>query len=158
MLKKDMARLLFVCHCPSDNTRLLRDAAVSAIEGLELDDLELATKASCDAGPGDIEWCDGILLGTTENFGYMAGLTKDFFERIYYPSLESSRGLPTALYIRAGEDGRGTRDGIGRITTGLGWKYVEAPLILRGEWQEQFTAQVGELAMTIAAGLDAGIY
>jgi hypothetical protein len=88
----------------------------------------------------------------------MAGLIKDFFERIYYPSLESSEGLPIALYIRAGEDGRGARTSIGRITTGLRWKPVAAPLILRGDWDDRFEAQVAELAMTLAAGLDAGIY
>ena len=153
-----MARLLFVCHCPSANTQQLRDAAVAAIEAMELDALELRTKAPLEADASDIEWCDGVLIGTTENFGYMAGLIKDFFERIYYPCLESNEGLPVALYIRAGEDGRGTRDSIGRITTGLRWKYIDEPLILRGDWQDEFPEQVAELAMTIAAGLDAGIY
>ena len=79
----------------------------------------------------------------------MAGRTKDFFERIYYPCLESTQGLPAALYIRAGEDGTGTRQAIERIVTGL---------ILRGKWDPGFGKQVGELAMTIAAGLDADIF
>lgn len=153
-----MARLLIVCHCPSENTRVLRDAAVAAINGLSLDALELRAKAPLDADASDIDWCEGVLIGTTENFGYMAGLIKDFFERIYYPCLESNEGLPVALYIRAGEDGRGTRDSIGRITTGLRWKYIDDPLILRGKWQDDFPEQVAELAMTLAAGLDAGIY
>lgn len=153
-----MARLLFVCHCPSDNTAALRDAAVEAITGLALADFECRVLAPRDAGAADIKWCDGILIGTTENFGYMAGLIKDFFERIYYPCLESSQGLPVALYIRAGEDGRGTQASIERITTGLRWKYVRDPLILRGKYQPAFAGQVAELAMTIAAGLDAGIY
>ncbi|MDH4071925.1 MAG: flavodoxin family protein [Gammaproteobacteria bacterium] len=153
-----MARLLFVCHCPSDNTSALRDAAVAAVGTLTMDCLELRVLAPRDAGPADIEWCNGVLIGTTENFGYMAGLIKDFFERIYYPCLESSQGLPVALYIRAGEDGRGTRSSIERITTGLRWKYISNPLILRGKYRPEFADQVGELAMTMAAGLDAGIY
>ena len=99
-----------------------------------------------------------IILGTTENFGYMAGLIKDFFERTYYPCLESKQGLPVALYIRAGEDGRGTRDAVGRILTGLRWKLVTPPLILRGKWQPAFCDQVAELAMTMAAGLDADLF
>jgi len=153
-----MARLLFVCHCPSDNTAALRDAAVAAIDSLELDDFECRVRAPLDTDANDIEWCDGILIGTTENFGYMAGLIKDLFERIYYPCLESSQGLPVALYIRAGEDGRGTRNSIERITNGLRWKYVSDPLILRGKYRPEFAGEVAELAMTIAAGLDAGIY
>ena len=114
--------------------------------------------APLEAGANDVEWCDGILIGTTENFGDMAGLIKDFFERIYYPCLESTQGLPAALYIRAGEDGRGTRKSIGKITTGLRWKYVCDPLIMRGKYDASFDEQVAEVAMTIAAGLDAEIY
>ena len=154
----DMTHLLFVAHCPSDNTRALRDAAVASIAGMSLDSMELRTKAPLETDASDVDWCDGVLIGTTENFGYMAGLIKDFFERIYYPCLESNEGLPIALYIRAGEDGRGTRESIGRITTGLRWKYIDEPLILRGKWQDEFPEQVAELAMTLAAGLDAGIY
>lgn len=153
-----MSRLLVVCHCPSTNTESLRDAALSAIQGMNLDDIELSSKSPLEASADDIEWCDGILLGTTENFGYMAGLTKDFFERIYYPCLEASQGLPLALYVRAGEDGRGTSAAINKITTGLRWKYISEPLVLRGKYRPQFTEQVAELAMTLAAGLDADIF
>ena len=137
---------------------MLRDAAIDAIDGLELDDFELVVRRPPEAGVDDVHNSDGILLGTTENFGYMAGLTKDFFERIYYPCLETNVGHPVALYIKAGEDGRGTRDSVGKITTGLRWKYVDDPLILRGSYGPGFEDQVAELAMTIAAGLDAGIY
>ncbi len=153
-----MTRLLAVCHCPSGNTRRLRDAALDGIGSLGLDDLELRCLAPLDAGATDVDWCDGLLLGTTENFGYMAGRTKDFFERVYYPCLESKQGLPFALYIRAGEDGRGTREAITRITTGLRWRAVDEPLILRGDYRAGFEPAVAELAMTLAAGLDAGVF
>ena len=153
-----MTRLLFVCHSPSPNTVELRDAAVSAIEALDDDAIELRVLSPPEAASGDVDWCDGILIGTTENFGYMAGLIKDFFERIYYPCLETSQGKPVALYIRAGEDGRGTRESIGRITTGLRWKYVAEPLILRGKYDPAFREQAAELAEPIAAGLEAGVF
>ena len=150
--------MLAVCHCPSRNTARLRDAAAQSVGELGLDDFELRVREPRAADAGDVDWCDGLLLGTTENFGSMAGLTKDFFERIYYPCLESTQGLPLAVYVRAGEDGRGTREAIGKITTGLRWKYVADTLILRGRWDEAFPGQVAELAMTLAAGLDADIF
>ena len=144
--------LLFTVYLQNDLVKKLY------VEILAPDNVTVRSLSPLEASAEDIEWCDGILIGTTENFGYMAGLIKDFFERVYYPCLESSQGLPAALYIRAREDGRGTQTSIGRITTGLRWKTVSEPLILRGEWNDAFDEKVAELAMTIAAGLDTGIY
>lgn len=150
--------VLFVSHCPSDNTAELRDSALAGIKSLGLENIEVVSKSPLETNSDDVEACDGIIIGTTENFGYMAGLIKDFFERIYYPCLESKQGLPLGLYIRAGEDGRGTRAGIEKITTGLRWKLISETLILRGKYRPDFKEQVAELAMTMAAGLDAEIF
>ncbi len=151
-------RILFVSHCPSANTAELRDAAVAGINELEEDGIQLVCRSPLQATIDDVESADGLIIGTTENFGYMAGLIKDFFERIYYPCLESKQGLPVALYIRAGEDGRGTRRAVQKITTGLRWKYIAEPLILRGQYRDEFKEQVKELAMTMAAGLASEIF
>jgi len=83
---------------------------------------------------------------------------KDFFDRIYYPCLEKTASLPFALFIRAGNDGLGARSSIERITKGLAWKQVQAALICCGPWQDKFAGQCEELGMTMAAGLEAGIF
>jgi multimeric flavodoxin WrbA len=151
-------RILFVSHCPSENTAELRDAVLSGIRDLNLEDIEVVSKSPLDADSDDVTACDGIVIGTTENFGYMAGLIKDFFERIYYPCLETKQGLPFALYIRAGEDGRGTQASIEKIATGLRWKLIAEPLILRGPYKPEFKQKAAELAMTMAAGLDSNVF
>jgi multimeric flavodoxin WrbA len=151
-------RILFDSHCPSANTVSLRNAALAGIEGLNLDGVSVTAKSPLETDARDVEDCDGILIGTTENFGNMAGLSKDFFERIYNPCLESRQGLPVALYIRAGEDGRGAQSSIEKILTGLRWKPISESLILRGAYNDAFEVQVAELAMTMAAGLDADIF
>jgi multimeric flavodoxin WrbA len=153
-----MRQILFVSHCPTEHTVELRDSALHAIDDLNLDGVAVTSRNPLDTNADDVLSCDGVLLGTTENFGNMAGLTKDFFERIYYPCLESKQGLPMGLYIRAGEDGRGARASISKIVTGLRWKLIAEPLILRGSFVPAFNEQVAELGMTMAAGLDAEIF
>lgn len=150
-------RLLIVAHAPSPNTRTLRDAVEQGARLSDIDNVEVIVKAPLDAGPDDILACDAIILGTTENLGYMSGALKDFFDRSYYPCLEQTQGLPFAYYIRAGHDGTGTHRAIETITTGLRWKRVQEPLICRGEYREDFEQQCQELGLYLAASLDAGL-
>lgn len=153
-----MPNLLLVSHCPSPNTEALRDAVIEGIRHPEIEGVTLRSLSPLDAKPDDVLWADGIILGSTENFGSMAGRIKDFFERIYYPCLEETQGRPFALYIRAGLDGEGTQVGIERIVTGLRWHPIQEPLICQGEFKSEFLDQCRELGMTMAAGLEAGIY
>lgn len=150
--------LLIVAHVPSNNTRALRDAVVAGAGSPEIEGVKVVVCTPFEAGPEDVLAADAIILGTTENLGYMSGALKDFFDRIYYPCLEEKQGLPMAVYIRAGHDGTGTRRAIDTITTGLKWRTVVEPLVCRGDWNPDFVDQGKELGMTMAAGLEAGIY
>ncbi len=152
-----MKRLLIVAHAPSPNTLRLRGAVENGARHEDIEAVEVVVKAPLDAGPDDILACDAIILGTTENLGYMSGALKDFFDRSYYPCIEKTQGLPFAYYIRAGHDGTGTRRAIESITTGLRWKLVQDPLICRGEYRDEFEEQCRELGMYVAASLDAGL-
>lgn len=149
--------LLIVAHAPSPNTKKLAHAAYDGASHPDLD-INVILKLPQDTQPEDVLAADAVLLGTTENLAYMAGMTKDFFDRCYYPVLEEKQGLPFALYIRAGQDGTGTKLAVKTITTGLRWSWIQDALILKGDWQEEFAEQVEELAMTLAAGVEAGIY
>ena len=153
-----MKRLLIVAHSPSVNTQALCRAVHHGAEHEDIEAVECIVKTPFEAGPADILACDGIVLGTTENLGYMSGALKDFFDRSYYSVLEEKQGLPCALYIRAGHDGTGTRRAVESIVTGLRWRWVQDPLIFRGKWQEAFISQAEELGMTLAAGLDNGLF
>ncbi len=150
-------QLLIVAHVPSDNTRRLRDAVVRGAGQPDVGGIALRVLTPFEAGPADVEAADAVILGTTENLGYMSGALKDFFDRIYYPCLELTQGKPYALYIRAGHDGTGTRRGVETIVTGLRWRAAREPLICRGEFQERFVAECEQLGATMAASLEAGI-
>jgi hypothetical protein len=150
-------RLLIVAHVPSPNTLRLRDAVFAGASRPEISDVAVRALSPFEAGPEDVMGADALILGTTENLGYMSGALKDFFDRSYYPCLPHTEGKPYALYIRGRHDGTGTRRAVESIATGLRWRAVQPPLILRGEWEEGFVGQCTDLGMAIAASLEAGI-
>jgi len=124
-------RLLIVHHTQSGNTGRL---AAAVLEGaLRVSETETRLLRAFDAGTADLLACDGLLLGTPENFGYMSGALKDFFDRTYYPCEGKLVGLPYAVFVSAGNDGTGAVREIGRIANGYGWKMVAEALIVRRE-------------------------
>ena len=151
-------QLLIVAHAPSPNTERLRDAVIRGARSPEISGVDLRFVAALQAEPEDVLQASAIVLGTTENLGYMSGGLKDFFDRIYNPCLERTQGLPYAAWIRAGSDGTGTRRAIETITTGLRWRAVQEPLVLKGAFQEAFDTQCEELGLAMAAGLEAGVF
>lgn len=151
-------RLLIVAHAPSPNTLTLRNAVADGARHPDIESVDVTVLAPLEAGPDDVLACDAIILGTTENLGYMSGALKDFFDRSYYPCLDRAQGLPFAVYIRAGHDGTGTRRAIESITTGLRWRLVQEPLVCRGEYQPEFEEWCRELGLYVAASLDAGLF
>ena len=148
--------LLIVAHNPSSNTQKLVDACLRGAIHADIKGVETKHIAPLQATPEDVLWADAIILGTTENFGYMSGALKDFFDRVYYPCIEKTEALPYALYIRAGIDGTGTKIAVGKITAGLCWKPVQEPIILHGDYKSEFENQCEELGMLMAASLEAG--
>ena len=151
-------RLLIVAHAPSPNTLAMRAAVAAGARHPDIDGVEVIVKAPLEAGPEDVRPAGAVILGTTENLGYMSGALKDFFDRSYYPLLEETQGLPYALYIRAGLDGTGTRRAVESITTGLKWLPVQEPLLCHGAYRESFIDDCRELGTLMAAGLDAGVF
>jgi len=155
--KSGAKKLLIVAHAPSPNTLKLRNAVAAGASHSDIENVEVTVLAPLDTGPDDVLACNAIILGTTENLGYMSGALKDFFDRCYYPCLEKTQGLPFTFYIRAGHDGTGTRRAIDSITTGLRWKLVQEPLLCRGNYADKFEQQCEELGLYIAASLDNGL-
>lgn len=144
-------QLLIVANAPSENTRTLAEAT---LRGALHPDMEDAVQARwlqpLQAQPQDVLQARAVILGTTENFGYMSGQMKDFLERIYYPCLDATAALPWALYIRAGKDGTGTDRAVHAIVGGLRWREVQPPLLLKGIYQPRFAEECEALGMAMA--------
>ncbi len=153
--------LLIIAHTPSENTKALAKALESGARHQDIDHVNTRLCSPFDCNAEAVLNSDGIILFTTENFGYMSGALKDFFERIYYPCLDQSKlndGKPFALVIRAGLDGTGTDIAVHKITTGLKWKEVQPLTLCKGDFDDAFIAQCENLGLTFAAGLDNNIF
>ena len=150
-------QLLIVAHMPSANTRQMAEKVLAGASSDEVFGVETRLQSPFDTSPQDVLACDAIILGTTENLGYMSGALKDFFDRIYYPCLDQRQGLPYALFIRAGHDGTGTRRGVETIITGLRWRQAHEVVLCRGDFQAAFLDLCEELGLYMAASLEAGL-
>ena len=153
-----MQNLLIVSNLPSPNTQKLVDAVVRGANHEDVDAVNVTFLAPLDAGADDVLSAQGIIIGTTENFGYMSGQIKDFFERIYYPCLEKTQGLPYAIFVKGGLDGTGAKLSMEKIITGLRWRQVCEPLVMRGEFQPQWIKQCEDFGLYMSAGLEANIF
>lgn len=153
-------RLVVLSHSRTGSTARLLAAALDGIgeAGGEVDVVALDV---ADAGLDDVLAADALLLLTPARFGAAAGLTKDLFERIYpwFELVPQVRpGLPWTMVAKGASDPTGAVRDIERIATGLRWKQVLPPLVVTGDVRAEHLDAAHELAATLAAGLDGGIW
>jgi multimeric flavodoxin WrbA len=150
--------LLVVFHSQSGSSTRMADAVIRGAQSSDIEGVEVRVKSALEAGGDDLLWADAFIIGTPENFGYMSGAVKYFLDRSYYECEGKMDGKAFALFIRAGNDGSGAISSIRRILTGLAVKEVQEPVLIVGEFDESRLAECEELGLTIAAGLEAGIF
>jgi multimeric flavodoxin WrbA len=151
-----MTKILVVYHSQTGNTERMAKAVAegaSAIEGVKV-----ILKRAGEATLQDLIDCQGLAVGTPENFGYMSGMIKDFFDRTY----EQARGKvfrkPYVVFISAGNDGTGALRNIERIALGYQFKKVYEPVISKGALTQEALEKCRELGQTLAGGCAMGIY
>jgi len=147
--------LLIVHHTPSPNCQAMFEAVLAGATTPEIEDVRVVRRAALSATVSDVLAADGFLLGTPANLGYMSGALKHFFDQIYYPCLDETRGRPFGYYVHGGNDVTGAVRGIESITTGLGWRRAADPVTLTGEPDKTGVEACWELGATVAAGLTA---
>lgn len=133
-------------------------------------EVEIRVQPAAQTTGADVLAADGYVFVTPENLASMAGMMKDFFDRIYYAALEQINGRPCAILVCAGSDGSGAVRQIQRIATGLRLKEVAAPIIVNTAAQtpqqilapkliaEAELAQCRAAGAAMAAGLAAGLF
>lgn len=151
-----MKILLIVYHSQSGSTRQLAHAVRS---GAELEEgVVVHMKEALVADTRDLATADAVLFGTPENFGDMSGGLKNFFDRTFYPLETQQLNLPYAVFVSAGNDGRGAVRRIERIVGGYPLRKVAEPVIVRGEVDASGLERCHELGQLLAAGMTMGIF
>lgn len=158
-----MKELLIVWHSQFGGTAQMAAAARDGAATIE--DVAVVFRTATNASVDDLLRCDALLVATSENFGSLAGITKDFFERVYYPCEHRVMGKPYAVLVCAGTDGTGAMFQTDRIATGLKLRKVLPGLVHTSGVTAQpqivpaaVLARCFEVGATLAAGLSASIY
>ncbi len=153
-----MKNLLIVYHSKGGKNLEMANAVRKGATNSEIEGVEVRFLRAYDAVDKDLLWADGIIFGTPENFGYMSGALKDFFDRTFYEVEGQVDAKPYCIFIGAGNDGQGALSSITRICKGYKFKEIQEPLIIVGELTEEGKTRCEELGMGMAAGLEAGIF
>lgn len=150
--------LLIVYHSKSGKTMKMADAVYAGATDPDVGDVKVSKVPTFEATAEDLLRADGLILGTPENFGYMSGQMKDFFDRTFYEVEGKISPLPYAVFIGAGNDGTGALTAIRRIAKGYPFIEVQEPVLVRGDLTDQDLTQCRELGLALALGIEAGIY
>lgn len=148
-----MARLLVVHHTPSPATQEMLEAALAGARDDSVEGVEVVVRAALVASEVETLEADGYLLGTPANIGYISGALKHYFDRVYYPCLEATRGRPFAAWVHGNLDTAGAVRAIETITTGLQWRPVAPVLTVAGTPDKAAREALYELGGTLAATL-----
>ena len=152
--------LLVVWHPVPPSIHALREAVLTGFADAATS-RRIRSLAAPDAGADDVEASAATVLITTENFGMVSGLVKDFLERIYpwFEEVPNRRpGMPYLLIAKGGNDGTGAVRDVTRILTGLRWREVLPPLVVTGTLTDAHLGHAREQAGALAAGVDAGVF
>jgi hypothetical protein len=138
-------RLLIVHHTPSPATHALLESVRAGATDPRIEGVEVVVRAALSATSVDVLGADGFLLGTPANLGYMSGALKHFFDQIYYPCLEDTKGRPYGLYVHGASDTTGAVRAVEKVTTGLQWKLAQPVLEVTGSPDKAVLEQAWEL-------------
>jgi hypothetical protein len=159
-----MARLLVVHHSPTPTVQRLTDAVLAGTHDEEIEGVDVVVRPALEAHAEDVLSADGVLLGTTANFGYMSGAMKHFFDTIF---LEAGGALsddgsaavgagglgkqPWGLFVHGRYDTTGAVRSVETIVGALPWRQAAPVLEVLGDPTDEQLAAAYELGATLAA-------
>ncbi|KQY58816.1 flavodoxin [Aeromicrobium sp. Root495] len=156
-----MPSLLIVHHAPTPATRLLAESLVAGAGDEAIEGVEVVALPPDEVSARHVNDADGIVILSPANFGYMAGLVKDLFDRTFLEiggalsddgSGAAAQGRkPYGLCVHGRYDTEGAVRSLQSIAQALPWSQAAAPLEIMGDVTEEHRAAAYELGATLAA-------
>ncbi len=151
-----MKKLSIIYHTQSKSTARLANYIYKGCKKENSVDTHMLLAAEADSST--LLSSNGIIFGTPENFGYMSGALKDFFDRTFYQVEDKNINIPYCTFVSAGNDGTGAASSIERIVKGYPLIKVAEPLILSRNQVNLNEKRCIDFGHGMAAGLALGIY
>lgn len=163
-----MQQLAIIWHSVTGGSEALAQAAYDGARRAQGVDVQMLNAA--DAGAEHMLAADGYIFVFPENLAAISGGMKSFFDRCYYPCLGALNGLPYAMIVCAGSDGRNAVAQAERIATGWRLRQILPSVIVctHAQTQEAILAPktidsadliaAEEMGEQIAVGLQMGVY
>jgi multimeric flavodoxin WrbA len=131
----------------------MHEACLAGLQQEGLEGVEAVVRPALTCSPVEAMECDGYLLGTPANIGWMSGALKHFFDQLYYLGLDVTRGRPYGLWVHGQNDTAGAVRSVEKVVDALGWRRVAAPVTVVGEPGVPDREALAELAATVAVSL-----
>ncbi len=142
-----MKKILIIYHTQSGNTEAMAKAIYEAATSAGA---QAVLKKAVDANAADILSCDIVAIGTPNYFGYMAGMVKDFFDRVWATIRDKVGNKPYVTFGSKGGGGSQAVDSVNSICDGLKMiKALSGPLATRQPTPE-ILAECRELGKKMA--------
>ncbi len=131
--------------------RELLEAILDGTDDPELAEVEVVAEPALSATASDVLAAQAIVLLTPANIGYMSGALKHFFDTIYYPCLDATRGLPWGLVVHGNDDTTGAIRAVEKIAGAMVWRQVAPVLSVVAPPAPGDIVAARELGATVAA-------
>ena len=116
-----MKKILVIYHSQSGNTEAMAKAIAEGGKGAGA---TVTLKKAADAGVDDLLACEAVVIGTPNYFSYMAGMVKDFFDRVWGTVRGQMENKPFAVFGSYGGGGLPAIESVEHICDGLGMKKI----------------------------------
>jgi len=142
-----VAKILIVYHTQSGNTEAMAKAVAEGAKGAGA---TVVLKKAPEASADDVLSADIVAIGTPNYFGYMAGMIKDFFDRVWATIRDKVADKPYVTFGSKGGGGAQALESVERICDGLKMVRAAEGVMATRQPTPEVIAQCKELGKKLA--------